>query len=185
MLQYLAFEMHSQGQVAGREIKEQDLRAWLQGHLTKRGRKSVEEAESQVAEFIAVSRERGGLLEEQAGRYRFSHLSFQEFLTARYLAETVRDLAGIVKFIEEQGRAADSWWRETILLLVGYLNINDKDRASELAAVAFLEWGGSEVTQTALARRLATLLSDSAITDAPPSLRAAAGRNPGPPGRPA
>ena len=57
-----------------------------------------------VSDFIATSRQRGGLMEEQAGRHRFTHLSFQEFLTARYLAEGEREVERIAGFIEDAGR---------------------------------------------------------------------------------
>jgi HEAT repeat protein len=48
--------------------------------------------------------------------------------------------------------------------------------AAELAATAFLEWGGAEATRQALAGRLVGLLTDPALPDASPPLRAAAGR---------
>jgi predicted NACHT family NTPase len=200
MLQHLAFHMHSRGQDAGREIREDELTELLESYLTKRRRNSPDEAKLLVEDFISVNRQRGGLLEERAGYYRFNHLSFQEFLTARYLAEVTRQVDEMAQFVEEGGRATDSWWREPILLLVGYLNIDALDTAaelihrlahldeanpphtaqalaqSELTAVAFLEWEGAEVTRAVLARRIANLLTSPNITAAPPTLRAAAGR---------
>jgi hypothetical protein len=200
MLQYLAFHMHSRGQEAGREIGERELTEVLCAYLTERRHKSPQDATELVDDLVSVSRQRGGLLEERAVQYRFSHLSFQEFLTARYLAEVERDVTSIVEFIESQERLTDSWWREPILLIGGYLNVTASDTAAdlvrrlahlpdpepprtapalaaaELAATTFLEWGGAETTQQALANRLVDLLTDPALPDAMPSLRAAAGR---------
>jgi hypothetical protein len=47
--------------------------------------------------------------------YRFSHLSFQEFLTARYLAETDQWALALT-------HAQLSWWREVILRCAGHLS---------------------------------------------------------------
>jgi formylglycine-generating enzyme required for sulfatase activity len=200
MFQVLAFQMHSRGQEAGREIGEREMADWLCAYLTERRRRPPDVAEELVADFIAASRQRGGLLDERAGRYRFTHLSFQEFLTARYLAEAERDVTRITQFIEDEGRAADAWWREPVLLTVGYLNVTAPDTATdlahclahlddphpphtslamaaaELAATAFLEWGGAEATRDSLARCLADLLTDPELRGASPPLRAGAGR---------
>ncbi|GAB4443472.1 MAG: SUMF1/EgtB/PvdO family nonheme iron enzyme [Anaerolineae bacterium] len=206
LLQYLAYTMHSQGRKAGREIKEDKLSEVLVEYLTNQRGKSLETAEDQVAKLMEMSRQRGGLLEEKAQRYRFSHLSFQEFLTARYVAEKFRSAERIAEFMLAERRIADSWWREPLLLTVGYLNIDEDEiapelierlagsgnsdndlsskpsdnylslAAAELATNAFLEWGeGESKIQARLARRLAVLLSNPGITDAPPTLRAEAG----------
>jgi formylglycine-generating enzyme required for sulfatase activity len=200
MFQVLAFQMHSRGQEAGREIGEREMADWLCAYLTERRRRPPEVAEELVADFIAVSRQHGGLLDERDSRYRFTHLSFQEFLTARYLAEVERDVTSITQFLEDEGRAADAWWREPILLTVGYLKVTAPDTAielvhclahlddsqplhtslamaaAELAATAFLEWGGAEATRDSLARCLADLLADPELCGASPPLRAGAGR---------
>jgi formylglycine-generating enzyme required for sulfatase activity len=198
MLQYLAFQMHSRGQEAGREIGERELPEVLCTYLQQRRHTSQNAAEELVADLVSVSRQRGGLLEERAGRYRFSHLSFQEFLTARYLAEVERDVTSIAGFLEQQSRLADSWWREPILLTGGYLYVTAPDTATdllrrlahlgesrpphtaqalaaaELAAATFLEWGGAETTQQALACRLVALLTDPVLPDVPRARRVTA-----------
>ena len=186
MRQSLAFCMHSEGQDAGCEIGEQVLIEWLCAYLCQRRHLTPEQAETLVTDLVAVSRQRGGLLEERAGLYRFNHLSLQEFLTARYLAEVERDVEWIAVFFEVEERLTDAWWRETILLTGGYLHLTAPDvatqfihrlahlgstqppqtaatlAAAELASATFLEWGSPEATQRTLVRRLATLVTEVA-----------------------
>ena len=200
LCQFAAFQMHSRGKEAGREIGERELSDVLCGYLTERRHKSTDVATALVDDFIAVNRQRGGLMEEQAGRHRFSHLSFQEFLVGRYLAETEREVERIAAYLADPGRAGDSWWREPGLLTIGYLNVTAPDAAAdlvrrlarladelpprtaadlaatELAATAFLEWGGADALRDSLAGRLVALLTDAELTGVPPLVRALAGR---------
>ncbi len=125
LVQHLAFKMHRLGPNQGREIDEDDLRRFLQehpqyGHLT--------------ACFIELTKHRGTLLEERLGQYRFLHLAFQEYLAARYLAETLRSDGGLEAIAEflEAGPLRDSWWREPALLVVGYLSIGTPAVAQKL-----------------------------------------------------
>ncbi len=121
MLQFLAFHMHSQGEAQGREIEEETLRRILTQEETYR---------PYVDALIALTRQRGTLLEERGGLYRFLHLSFQEFLTARYLAEEMAEDDALLAFLRE--RVSDTWWREPILLLLGYLDLDKPRRARRL-----------------------------------------------------
>ncbi|MCD4674300.1 MAG: SUMF1/EgtB/PvdO family nonheme iron enzyme [Anaerolineaceae bacterium] len=113
MLQYLAFHMHAQGEEQGREIEEDALRLILSGEPTYA---------PFVDKLIAQTCERGTLLEERGRLYRFIHLSFQEFLAGRYLVEAVRDVEKIATRIEQE-LADDTWWREPVLLAIGYLDL--------------------------------------------------------------
>ena len=200
LCQYAAFQMHSRGQTVGREIAERELDDLLRNYLVDRRHKSEETASALVEDFIAVNRQRGGLMENLAGRHRFAHLSFQEFLVSRYLAETEREVERIAAYLENPARAGGSWWREPALLTIGYLNVTapdvatdlvrrlaqlDVDRpvnsaaafaSAEIAATAFLEWGGTGATRQALSRRLGALLEDAQLTGVSGVMRGLAGR---------
>jgi formylglycine-generating enzyme required for sulfatase activity len=122
LVQHLAYAMHTKGAEVGREITEQELRSILMSNPS---------FSSEIDEFIGLTRLRGTLLEERLGFYRFIHLSFQEFLTARYMAEVKRGeegVNGIVSFLE-RGVLIDTWWREPILLTAGYLSITSPHSA--------------------------------------------------------
>ncbi|RME02281.1 MAG: NACHT domain-containing protein, partial [Bacteroidetes bacterium] len=128
LVQHLAFHMHDRGDEQGREITEADLRRVLQSDTVYA---------PLTNDFIALTRLRGTLLVERSGVYQFLHLAFQEYLTARYLAEVVgreEGIGGIVAFLEADKRLLDSWWREVILLIAGYFAVS-----SPHAAQTFLE----------------------------------------------
>jgi len=193
MVQHVAFAMHSQGQVQGREIDEDALRALLQ-------------AEPNYAPYIDAllqnTRQRSALLEERLGSYRFMHLAFQEFLAGRYLAEIVRGEAAIAQYLVDHA-IGDSWWREPALLTAGYLSLTSRpvaDRllrllavwsvpaagghkpvdvqlaAAELAGTACLEWLGEDASlRTAVTSQLYKLLTDDALlAQATPAVKALA-----------
>jgi serine/threonine-protein kinase len=66
------------------------------------------------------------LIERGAGLYGFAHLTFQEYLAARALADRADALAFTLRVLP------DPWWREVILLQAGYLGGQGKRRVSEL-----------------------------------------------------
>jgi|GEM_PF-716797 len=71
----------------------------------------------QAAEFLREVRERSGLLVEKGlGLFSFSHLTFQEYLTALYLAG--RGKAGLEELLSH---LHDPWWHEVTLLYAGLL----------------------------------------------------------------
>ncbi|MDG4598223.1 MAG: SUMF1/EgtB/PvdO family nonheme iron enzyme [Candidatus Contendobacter sp.] len=189
MAQHLAFHMHQQGRDQGREIEEPALKVAL---------RQEEEFKPRIDDFLSHARQRGSVLEERDGAYRFIHLALQEFLVARYLREVIggEGREAILAFLG--GRLDDPWWREPILLLVGYMAINATRSARdfisalaragsrpniqfaavELAVTAAQEWRDSgEATRTDCARRIVALLSGSETSTAAskPILRARAG----------
>ena len=190
MAQHLAFHMHSQGRDQGREIGEKKLKLVLQ---------EEDEFKPHLEEFLRQARQRGSLLEEREGvGYRFIHLAFQEFLVARHMREVVGAKTGwqaILGFLEH--RLDDPWWREPILLLVGYMSTcaaksarefivalkksgrtaDMKFYAAELAGMAALEWHDSGAAlELECARRIVELLNDKdALKKSQPSLRVRVG----------
>ena len=190
MAQHLAFHLHQQGRDQGRELEEPALKAALR-----------EEAEftPRIDDFLRHARQRGSVLEERNGVYRFIHLAFQEFLAARYLGEvTGRDSReAILAFLAD--RLDDPWWREPTLLLAGYLGAHAAKSArallgallateadatpdaqfsaAELAGTAALEWPESGAPlRTECAHRILALLNDAAaLRQSAPPVRARAG----------
>ncbi|MBE2260380.1 MAG: SUMF1/EgtB/PvdO family nonheme iron enzyme [Rhodobacteraceae bacterium] len=128
MAQHLAFHMHQQGRDQGREIGERALQKVLR-----------EEAEFRphIDRFLSHARQRGSVLEERQGAYRFIHLAFQEFLVARYLREVTGDEGRDAILAVLGDRLDDPWWREPILLLAGYRASNAAKSARDfLGALA-------------------------------------------------
>jgi formylglycine-generating enzyme required for sulfatase activity len=83
--------------------------------------------ERAIDRFLRVVQERTGLLGEHGlGVYRFSHLTFQEYLAA--LAVAGRD--DYVAYTLE--RTGDPWWREVILLEAGHLSTQSRERTTRL-----------------------------------------------------
>jgi formylglycine-generating enzyme required for sulfatase activity/energy-coupling factor transporter ATP-binding protein EcfA2 len=108
------------------QIEAADLRALLeQRFLSALGDERA--AGRAVDRFLEVIQERAGLLGEHGlGVYRFSHLTFQEYLAA--LAVAGRD-----DYVEYTlARAGDSWWREVILLEAGHLSTQSRERTTRL-----------------------------------------------------
>ena len=193
LLAYLAFEMMQAGEAAGRSVSEWQLRTWLRPRLLRRY--GEEEADEQLNSFTQAMRERGSLLDERGGDYQFTHLTFQEFLCAYHLAETVRDPDKIVAFLQAENRLAEAWWREVVLLTAGYLALKSAEpayrfletlgnlepanglalAAAELAGTALLELDSQESgPNQSLARRLVGLLTEREV-QADPALRLIAG----------
>lgn len=195
LVQYLAFHMHQRGEQQGRDISEAGLEEILHGSARY----------APLTEpLLALTKLRGTLLEERSRSYRFIHLSFQEFLTARYFAEVLRDLDKMAAFLEA-GPILETWWQEPALLVSGYLSVTQPDvavafvqrlagideqaaerngtlrpeiqmAAAEVAGTSVLEWQGeNEALRHGVAARLATLITNPAQPTGA-ILRARAGR---------
>ncbi|WP_406080577.1 NACHT domain-containing protein [Micromonospora sp. NBC_00858] len=106
VIQHLAFEMMKRRRV---RITAEEAATIIAPHL---GRMSIR---LDPRDFLQVIRDECGLLlEKEAGIYAFPHLTFQEFLCSRYIAE--KKLESVL--VE---RVTDPWWRETTLLYVAQL----------------------------------------------------------------
>ncbi len=110
-------------------LREIDAEA-LQGQLGQRFcdmLRDERQAEKAMCHFLQLIDERSGLLNERGqGIYAFSHLTFQEYLGARAVA----DRADYIEYT--LARLGDSWWRELILLETGYLSTQGKRRTTTL-----------------------------------------------------
>lgn len=67
----------------------------------------------------AIEAQHGLLVNRAVGLYSFSHLTFQEYFTARYLVENMHD-GTLAKVIEDH--AGDDQWREVFLLIASLLD---------------------------------------------------------------
>jgi formylglycine-generating enzyme required for sulfatase activity len=110
LLAAVAYTMHQHGE-SGRIIERQDLIRTVAACLPARA-----DAHEVGRAFVAELPVHIGLLDEvQPDRFRFSHLSFQEFLAARHVAETDQ-------WDDLLERYHENWWREVILLCAGHLS---------------------------------------------------------------
>jgi hypothetical protein len=118
-LSALALAMHEGGQ-AGAAVPESRLRDVLQNILPPES----------LEQFLEAVRYRGGLLEEKAELFQFVHLTFQEFLVARWLAKERHDA-----WKHLQPHLTDAWWREVFLLTYGFAQVDHPPFAQ-----TYLEW---------------------------------------------
>lgn len=103
VIQHLAFEMMRRRKV---RVAGDEAATIIAPHL---GRMSIR---LDTRDFLQVIRDECGLLlERETGIYAFPHLTFQEFLCSRYIAEKKLESV-LVQSV------TDPWWRETTLLYV-------------------------------------------------------------------
>jgi len=203
-LAMLAYAMHSQ-EAGTRSLEESQVRQLLCQHLSRDlGEKDAAAAVHAFIATIRSRGGLIDVRAGPPDRWSFTHQPFQEFLTAVYLADIANEVSTIAAELEKEGHIAQAWWQEVVLLLLGYLS-HTPDKANRLArrlarlpdpaappwppldgaaqlaaaervAVALIERPGTlPLLETEVARRLADLVTDPALT-APPVLRAAAGR---------
>lgn len=83
-----------------------------------------------LKQFLEAVRHRGGLLEEKAELFQFVHLTFQEFLVARWLAKQRHGA-----WPHLLPHLTDPWWREVFLLTYGFAQVDHPPFARD-----YLEW---------------------------------------------
>jgi hypothetical protein len=106
VLQSLALEMHQAGRS---HIPQGELEEHIGSLLPKVGGWPTD-----TADFVDEVRERSGLLAgEEPGGYAFSHLTFQEYLVAREMADNEKKRKLLLENI------GDDWWQEVTLLYAG------------------------------------------------------------------
>ena len=109
-----------------REIEMVELRRQL-GQQFAKMTSDLEQADSAAEDILRLINERSGLLTERGqGIYSFSHLTFQEHLAARAVADRKDYISYTLN------RLDDSWWREVVLLQAGYLSTQGKQRVTGL-----------------------------------------------------
>ncbi|MBK9713382.1 MAG: SUMF1/EgtB/PvdO family nonheme iron enzyme [Kouleothrix sp.] len=114
LLAAVAYHMHCSGE-EHKLIDRDALERLIATYLRPRTPGEIAAAELARA-FLNELPVHIGLLDEvEQNRFGFSHLSFQEFLAARHVAETDRWDAALDHYLE-------SWWREVILLCAGHLS---------------------------------------------------------------
>ena len=123
-LEPVAFWLHEHKR---RELEHDDLRVILLPRFLNLTGGNAQQAIKALDAFLTVINERSGLLIERGiGVYGFAHLSFQEYLTARVLAEREDALSYSLRVL------SDTWWREVLLLEAGYLSNLGTRRVSDL-----------------------------------------------------
>lgn len=116
LLEPVALWLHERGE-SGAEVTRPELEHRLADEFRRLFSETEIEAARRASEFVDIIVEHAGLLvEREAGIFAFSHLTFQEFLAARALSDR-RDYLEVVR-----SHLHNAWWREVILLLVGYLS---------------------------------------------------------------
>lgn len=123
LLAPLAFTIHAQGQRTSAPASElldvlaQGLQA--EGLCTDVGR-----ARFEAEQFLRTLGVRSGLLQHLGGgEYSFPHLTFQEYLTARYIAEqSYPDYIDLL-----MAHLHEAWWSDVHVLTIGCLGNSQKD----------------------------------------------------------
>src|SRR5262249_37151605 len=114
-LQFLAFTIHKQ------QLSSVDRRQLLEilTQALQRDKRLDETGARQRAErFLGKLSLRSGLLQYDGNNnYSFLHRAFQEFLTARYIAEQGNQDQMIDRFMEH---LHEEGWHEVCLLTIGY-----------------------------------------------------------------
>ena len=116
LLEPIALWFHERGG-QGIEADKKELEQEVSRHFEDIFGDDDTKARHRARIFLRVIEERAGLLvEREAGVYAFAHLTFQEYLAARALADREDYINQTLQHLH------DPWWREVILLEVGHLS---------------------------------------------------------------
>ena len=134
LIQPIAYELHSCGR---EEASHGEVQRWLLERFLDLAQDDRARAKAMISRFLDFLEGRSGLLiaRDIRNRYAFPHRTFQEYLTARELADN-EQLATIVV---NQRHAAP--WREVILLVVGHQVSSGYTRQAQSLIWALLEEG--------------------------------------------
>ena len=182
-LEPIALAMHHSRRA---EWDKEQIIDFLADQFAERG-ESETHARRSAADFLEALTVRSGLIQEvEQGSYAFLHLSFQEYLAARKLADSADYIA------ESLAHLDDSWWQEVLLLETGHLSESGRSRASRLVeaildgpgdaharlllAAACLGDVGQLKIEAALWQRVVQALLISITGELPSKARAEAGK---------
>jgi energy-coupling factor transporter ATP-binding protein EcfA2 len=120
IMQEIAYAMHSgffQSGTGGKEASQKDIIQIIEKTLDRFDLDTIQ-AESYFKKLTL----RTGLIlstEKYKGLYSFSHLTFQEYYTARYLQRNGINVFTAFTKNDIMEESASSWWREVIILYSG------------------------------------------------------------------
>ncbi len=100
-------------------FRQRDLEKWIVDYLAKLPGAPAADTLDGTTFLKAIEAQHSILVERAQGIYSFSHLTFQEYLTARYLAEN-QGKAGTTELIRRHWH--DRRWREVFLLTASLLD---------------------------------------------------------------
>jgi formylglycine-generating enzyme required for sulfatase activity/predicted MPP superfamily phosphohydrolase/archaellum biogenesis ATPase FlaH len=117
-LKTLAYKMHTQDV---RSVDRSIAVSVLKDIYKAKPNERKAEYKRRIQETFDYIEPKCGLLKLESGQFNFWHLTFQEFLTARYLVDNSTDFAQAIK-----GYWKNDWYDEVISLYIGYLSIENK-----------------------------------------------------------
>ncbi len=120
-LMLLAFAMHEQNT---RSIDAGEAAEFLKQTYPRDHNEPTPDYKKRLEELFNDIEPMCGLLNRMgSGDIEFAHLSFQEFLAANHMLDSDIDYK---KYLE------DPWWKETILLYAGLMNLTMKKRSNDM-----------------------------------------------------
>lgn len=149
-LSFIAFTMQKKEVL---ELPETDLveLIWNKFGLER------ETAQESARQFLRLIAERGGLLEAVDDKYAFyTHATFQEYLSGRYLAQEM-NASDQEAFLAQ--KFTDDRWRESIRLAAGYLSIRSQEPADRFVKLL------AGLGQTSAERASALTLAGESLVD--------------------
>ncbi|MBI4658000.1 MAG: HEAT repeat domain-containing protein, partial [Verrucomicrobia bacterium] len=125
LLEPVALWLHERGE-SGMQVDQKELEDAIAGQFRELFGDPEPQSRRRAKLFLEVITERTGLIvERETGVYAFAHLTFQEYLAARALADRPDYIPYTL------ARLHDPWWREVILLEVGHLATPNTRRSRE------------------------------------------------------
>ncbi len=134
VLEPIAF--HLQEEAVENRAPRETILGWVAGFLVREHGMPEPEARAKAGRLLDLIRDVAGLfIERGAGEYAFFHLSFQEYLCARYITRRRREIEAHLKrrrgTSDRQPHLFDPRWREVIYLAAAYQGQRSDEDASE------------------------------------------------------